>query len=321
MLTCQADPYELTHSQLQLVNRWLEAWTDYEYRFSTPELKGRQISGRPWDGSPLEGRTILLYADQALGDTLQCLRYVPLVASHGGRVLLASQAALHPLLRTFPGVDQLISISDPLPQFDVQAALMSLPGLFRTTPENVPGKVPYLSAEPALVELWRQEFAGLQGAKIGIAWQGNPHFRPGLHRSVPLAEFATLGKLPGVQLISLQKGAGVEQIAQVPFGDKVLDLSPRLDEALGPFMDTAAVMTQLDLVICCDTAVAHLAGALAVPVWVALPYVAEWRWLLDREDTPWYPTMRLFRQPEPGNWAHVFQRIVDALRQQFRLPL
>jgi hypothetical protein len=186
-------------------------------------------------------------------------------------------------------------------------------------PQNVPNEVPYLSAEPALVEHWQRELTTISHIKIGIVWQGDPNATHGLHRSPPLTDFEPVARLKGIQLISLQKGAGSEQIAQVPFRDKILDLSSRLDETSGPFMDTAAIMTQLDLVISCDTAVAHLAGALAVPVWLALPAVAEWRWLLDREDTPWYPTMRLFRQPEPGNWSAVFQRIAQASQEKFGL--
>jgi len=311
--------------------RWLKAWPDYEYRFSTPESIGRQVTDRPWRGEPLEGRRILLYADQGLGDTLQAVRYVPLVVRRGGRVLLAVQAALVPFLARLSGVEQLVDTSQAPPQYDVQAALMSLPGLFGTTPDNVPRDVPYLSAGPALVEHWRSELAPLrhdnrkskiQNRKsllVGIAWHGNHHFRPGLHRSIPLAAFEPITRLPSVQLISLQKGPGSEQIAQAPFADRIIDLSSTLDEDSGPFMDTATIMTQLDLVISCDTALAHLAGALAVPIWVALPAVAEWRWLLDRDDTPWYPTMRLFRQRESGNWSEVFERIAEAVRT--KLPL
>jgi tetratricopeptide (TPR) repeat protein len=315
----QQTRYNRAFARLAL-GRWLDAWPDYEHRFSLRELKGRKIEERPWDGSPLDGRTVLLYADQALGDTLQCLRYLPLVAAHGGRIVLAVQAPLLKLLGGLDGVENLCDIGKPLPHYDVQAALMSLPGLFGTTPDHVPADVPYLPADPALVEHWRHELGTLRAFKVGIAWQGNPHFLPGLRRSIPLAAFEPLARLPGVQLISLQKGEGTEQIAQVSFADKILDLSPRLDEASGPFMDTAAIMTQLDLTICCDTAVGHSAGALSVPVWLALPFVAEWRWLLDRDDTPWYPTMRLFRQREAGNWPEVFERIVAVLREEFRLP-
>ena len=340
--------------------RWLEAWPDYEYRFSTRELRDQQVTERPWRGEPLEGRTILLYADQALGDTLQSVRYVPLVAARGGRVLLSVQRSLLPLLAGLPIVEQLLDRSQPPPHFDVQAALMSLPGLFGTTPDNVPGKVPYLSADPALVDQWRSRIRAMvrgrggewergrgedmqrarhaegenapgtenpkskiQNPKsllVGIAWQGNNQFLPGLHRSIPLAAFEPLARLRSVQLISLQKGPGSEQVAQVPFAERIVDLSSTLDEESGPFMDTAAIMTQLDLVISCDTALAHLAGALAVPVWVALPAVAEWRWLLDRDDTPWYPTMRLFRQRGAGNWSEVFERIAATLQKKLPLP-
>ena len=294
--------------------RWREAWPDYEHRWCCRELKGRRIKGEPWDGSPLGGRTILLYADQALGDTLQMVRYVPLVAQRGGRVTLAIQSALVPMLRDLPGVERLVDLSQPPPPFDVQAALMSLPYVFGTTPDNVPASVPYLSADVDLVEQWREQVAGLDGFKVGLVWQGNANFLPGLRRSLSLAACEPLANLPGVRLISLQKGSGREQVAAVAFADRILDLSSRLDEESGPFMDTAAIMTQLDLVITCDTAAAHLAGALAVETWLALPAVAEWRWLLDRDDTPWYPTMRLFRQRQPGDWAEVFGSMAATLR-------
>ncbi len=175
--------------------------------------------------------------------------------------------------------------------------------------ETIPAEVPYVFADPGLVEKWREELGGIEGFKIGIAWQGNPQYRGDRARSVPLAHFAVIARVPGVRLVSLQKGPGTEQLAGLPGAVEVLDLGNRLDEAAGPFMDTAAVMRNLDLVIASDTAAAHLAGALGVPVWVALPTASDWRWLLDRDDSPWYPTMRLFRQSRCDDWDEVFARI------------
>jgi hypothetical protein len=192
---------------------------------------------------------------------------------------------------------------------------LSLPAIFGTTFANVPAEVPYLHADAGLVKHWQQELSTLKGFKIGIVWQGNPRFSRDKQRSIPLAQFEPLARLPGVRLIGLQKGKGCEQIASVADRFQVLDLSDRLDEASGPFMDTAAVIKNLDLVISPDTAITHLAGALAARVWVALPVVPNWRWMMGRTDNPWYPTARLFRQPNPGNWEAVFEQMTSALRE------
>jgi hypothetical protein len=190
--------------------------------------------------------------------------------------------------------------------------MLDVPRIFGTTRETVPAEVPYLAAEAALVEAWRSQLAGLDGFRIGIAWQGNPAYRGDLARSIPLAHFAALARVPGVRLVSLQKGPGTEQLAEARGRFEVLDLGDRLDAA-GPFLDTAAVMRNLDLVVTSDTVAAHLAGALGVPVWVALSTASDWRWLLDRDDSPWYPTMRLFRQRRPGDWDEVFARIAGTV--------
>jgi hypothetical protein len=231
-------------------------------------------------------------------------------------VLAEVQPALLPLLRSCPGIDRLLPGGSPLPDFDVQAPLLSLPGLLHTTLDTIPADVPYLSADPALSQRWGQELRAIAAFKVGIAWQGSSKYAGDRHRSIPLKHFAALARLPGVRLISLQKGEGRAQLAEVAAGWDVLDLADRLDESGGAFVDTAAVMPHLDLVITSDTALAHLAGALAVSVWVALPVARDWRWLLDREDCPWYPTMRLFRQKRWGDWDEVFARIALALRDR-----
>jgi hypothetical protein len=195
----------------------------------------------------------------------------------------------------------------------VHASLLGLPLLFETTLETIPASVPYLRADERLVEHWRRVLAGFPGIRVGIAWQGNPRTSGDRYRSLPLSHFEPLSRLAGISLLSLQKGPGSEQLGQLGGRFAVTDLGPQLDEMSGPFMDTAAVMSSLDLVVTSDTAIAHLAGALAVPVWVALPFVPEWRWLLAREDSPWYPTMRLFRQSTPGDWPGVFARISATL--------
>jgi hypothetical protein len=279
---------------------------------------------------------LLLLAEQGLGDALQFVRYAPLVKQRGGRVVLQCHPPLMRLLANMPGIDQLVAAGSPLPPFDTYAPLLTLPAIFGTSTSGALEADPYLQANAALVEHWREELKKSEvrspmsdvqtssndighrtsdfgrAFRVGIAWQGNPIFRIDHQRSIPLARFARLAEIEGVQLISLQKGPGTEQLPS--FAKSVNDLGNRLDEASGPFMDTAAVMKNLDLVISSDTAVPHLAGALGVPVWVALPWVPDWRWLLRCEDCPWYPTMRLFRQTRYGHWDDVFDRIAEELR-------
>jgi hypothetical protein len=257
----------------------------------------------------------LLQSEQGFGDTLQFIRYAQLLKHQGGTVLVSCQPALVRLLSSCPGIDRLIANGDPLPNFDVYAPLMSLPGILSTLLASISAQIPYLFADPKLVEQWRPRFQEPDTFKIGIAWQGNPNYRRDRQRSIPLMHFSPLAKLERVQLFSLQRGLGTEQIHASAEHMPVTILSGNLDEATGPFMDTAAIMKNLNLVITSDSAVAHLAGALGVPVWLALPFAPDWRWLLQREDSPWYPTMRLFRQPEPGNWPAVFDRMVVELRK------
>jgi hypothetical protein len=195
---------------------------------------------------------------------------------------------------------------------------MSLPGLFGTTLATVPAEVPYLTADPALVQTWRQRLAPVAGFKVGIAWQGNPHHPWDRWRSVPLAAFAPLAAVPGVRLLSLQHGPGTGQLTALRGRFPVVELGAGLGAAPGVLAEVAALMASLDLVVSVDTATAHLAGALGVPVWVALPALVDWRWLLGRDDSPWYPTMRLFRQRALGEWEPVFERLAAALRAAAR---
>lgn len=303
-----------------LQGRYREGWPEYEWRWKCPELPERPFKQPLWDGGPLDGKTIMLHAEQGLGDTIQFVRYARRVRQRGGRVIVVCQKTLLPLLAGCKDVDQLAAQGDPLPAFDVHAPLLSLPRIFGTTLETVPAEVPYLQTDQRLVERWRREVDELPGFRIGIAWQGSRSFYFDRLRSLPLAEFAPLAAVPGVTLVSLQKGFGSEQLASLDGRFQVVDLAGRLDETSGPFVDTAAVMQCLDLVITSDTSIAHLAGALAVPVWVALPFAPDWRWLLKREDSPWYPTMRLFRQRERGDWQGVFARMAAALADRVAEP-
>ncbi len=292
-------------------------WDEFEWRWQVGKLPQRPPLPE-WDGAPLAGRTILLYFEQGAGDTLQFVRYAPMVKARGGSVVLAVPERLKSLLSTCPGVDRFLKQNESLAGCDVQAALMGLPRIFKTDLETIPADVPYLSAEAQRVEHWRAELASKESApaapfRVGIGWQGNREFSGDRFRSIPLAEFAPLAAVEGVRLVSLQKGFGSEQVAGVDFA--VEDLADRLDETGGAFWDTAAVIKNLDLVVTSDTSLAHLGGALAAPTWVALPFSPDWRWLLERSDSPWYPTMRLFRQAKLGQWSDVFQRIAAELAQ------
>jgi len=294
---------------LLLQGQWEEGWQEFEHRLWRAGAVRREFSQPRWNGGDLAGRTILLYAEQGLGDTIQFIRYVPLVRALGGPVIVECQRPLVPLLSRSIAADALYARGAELPAFDWQAPLASLPGIFGTRSETVPRIVPYLSADERLVAEWRQRLSSLPGRRIGICWQGNPDYADDRFRSIPLGCFAPLSTVPGVHLISLQKGRGSEQVAEARQIFPMQDWSGELDESAGAFMDTAALMKSLDLVITSDTSVAHLAGALGVRVWVALPKIPDWRWLLDRPDSPWYPTMRLFRQQRPGDWPGVLAAI------------
>jgi tetratricopeptide (TPR) repeat protein len=262
-----------------------------------------------WDGSPLNGKTILVQDEQGIGDTIHFVRYLPLVKARGGQTIFACVKSLVGLLSGSPGIDRVIN-KEKLPElnvnFDVQAAVMSLPYIFRTDLSNIPANVPYLQATERLKEKWRRRLAADKNFKIGISWTGNPENTVNYLRSCPAVLFAPLARLPGVSLYSLQKGEKTgEQLKELQKEAGVTDLSGELTD----FTETAAAIENLDLVISVDTAVAHLAGALSRPVWIMIPLVPDYRWLLNREDSPWYPTMKLFRQKDHGNWEELFARV------------
>jgi tetratricopeptide (TPR) repeat protein len=316
------DPQAL-HSRgtaLLALGDFAAGWAGYEHRTACDQFDTRDFPQPRWDGAPLAGRKLLIHAEQGLGDTLQFIRYVPLASARGGPVMVVVQPALVPLLRT-SGVPNVLSSAEPLPPFDVQAPLMSLPYIFQTGLDTVPRDVPYLAVEPQRIETWRQHLSARPGLNVGIVWQGRPEHRRDRLRSFPLESLAPLAAVPGVQLFSLQKGPGSEQLTALSQGQgraatfEVVDLGRTLDNEGPLFLDTAAAMKSLDLVITPDTSTAHLAGGLAVPVWIALPLGAEWRWMTRREDSPWYPTMRLFRQTSLGDWTELFGRMADALHK------
>ncbi len=305
---------------------WLQAgrfelgWAEYEWRWRCRGVNRPEFAHPAWSGEPLGGRTILIYAEQGLGDTFQFIRYAPLIKRRGGIVVFECQPPLVPLVARCPGVDRVVPKGQPVPEFHAHCALLSLPWALRTTLATIPPEVPYLYADPTLTARWRSELTALGGYRVGINWQGNPQYKGDRQRSIPLGRFAPLAELPGVRLVSLQKGFGTEQLADWGERLNVVDLGPRLDETSGAFMDTASALMYLDLFITSDTAIAHLAGGLGIPTWLALPWSSDWRWMEQRPDSPWYPTMRLFRQHEPGNWEAVFRRMADELRLMLDVP-
>ena len=259
---------------------------------------------------------MFLHAEQGLGDTLQFCRYAPAVAAKGATVILEVPAPLKSLMRTLPGVEHVVSEYDPSRPFDFHCPLMSLPLAFGTRVETIPAPVPYLWPNPFRTSAWRERLARLGGIKVGLVWAGSARLgNPGAllidrRRSMRLQQMWPFGAIEGVTLVSLQKGEPASQTRPPPPGLAINDWT----DELGDFADTAALIEALDLVISVDTSVAHLAGALGKPVWVLNRHDRCWRWLLDREDTPWYPTMRLFTQPRPGDWASVVRRVSGELR-------
>jgi Tfp pilus assembly protein PilF len=275
---------------------------------------------RRWDGTPLDGRTILLYAQHGLGDTLQFVRYVSRVAAMGGRVLLQVQPQLMPFLREQPGAAMVFATNDEPGEFDVQSTLLELPAILGDTLETIPAEIPYLRADRELCARWAARLAddgpGVEGSfRIGIAWHGNPHQKDGLIRRCTLRDMAPIWRVPGVTVYSLQVGAGREELTAAAVGGDDVPVRDfgAIDVEAGAFMDTAAIMQSLDLIVTIDTSIAHLAGGLGRPVWLAVPYWADWRWMMERADSPWYPTMRIFRQPGPGVWGPVFDDMAAAL--------
>jgi hypothetical protein len=255
-----------------------------------------------------------VHAEQGLGDTMQFCRYLPMLTAHGIDVVFEVMPQLKALMHTLPGNFRLSVRGEPPLPFDYQCPLLSLPLALATDLGSIPSQTPYLAVDPQRAAHWNSLTRAIPGLRVGIAWQGNPGVERlvwARGRSMPLAALAPLAKIPGVSLVSLQKGPGSEQLKDAGF--PVLDLGPEFDGGPDAFLDTAAVVSALDLVISTDTAVAHLAGALARPVWTALPVVPEWRWLLDRNDSPWYPTMRLFRQTHRGDWESVVAALAAAL--------
>jgi hypothetical protein len=290
---------------LLLTGQFETGWEEYEWRFRAGAARLPPCGQPRWMGEDLSGRTLLIRAEQGVGDTIQFCRYMPMIPARG-RIVFEVQPGLRHLLRNVAA--DVVTVGDALPPFDTWCPLLSLPHLLGMQ-APVP---PYLAADADRVAVWRDRI-GTHGRRIGIAWQGNPVAAAERGRSIPLREYLPLAQVPDVRLISLQKHHGLEQLATVPDGLRIETLGEDFDAGPDAFIDTAAVMQCLDMVITSDTSVAHLAGALGRPVWVGLQHVPDWRWLLEGEDCRWYPTMRLFRQPKRGDWGGVFARMAELL--------
>jgi len=299
-----------------LLGNFKDGWQGYEWRWKKDSFISHKRSFQQplWLGTEsLQDKTILLYAEQGLGDTIQFCRYVPLVAALGAKVIVEVPSPLINLLSDLDGVSQMIAYGDELPEFDFQCPLLSLPLAFGTTIDSIPNQTPYIHSSIENQNKWHR-CIGDGGFKIAICWQGSFTAKIDVGRSLPVSLFEGLAKIDGVRLISLQKNEGTEQLKKLPAGMVVETLPEDFDSGDKAFLDSAAVMKSVDLVITSDTALTHLAGALGVNTWLLVKHVPDWRWLLDRNDSPWYPNHRLFRQTKIDDWVSVFKEMEAELK-------
>jgi tetratricopeptide (TPR) repeat protein len=311
------------HSNRAIINlrlgNFAAGWPEYEWRWRSETMAGIPSPDIPlWDGKGLQGKTILLYCEQGYGDSLQFIRYAPMVKEKGGQVFLSCPQPLLRLFERVDGIDRIFPEETGPPACDRRAPLLSLPLLFDTRLDNIPASVPYLSVPPDLVALWAERMRPYNGLKVGVVWAGNPRAGNAHHnaidrrRSMSLEQFAPLGKVSSnIHFFSLQKGSPADQTKRPLLGLELINFMDSVED----FADTAALIANLDLVIGVDTSVIHLAGAMGKPVWVLSRFAGCWRWLLNREDSPWYPTLRLFRQPHAGDWSSVVENVCAALGQ------
>lgn len=290
---------------------YAQGWRDYEWRWRSGAMRrhARNFPQPQWRGEDIAGKTILIHAEQGLGDVLQFCRYVPLIAARGPRVVLEVHKPLRRLLASIEGAATVITSDEAKPPFDVHCPMLSLPSAFGTRVETIPATVPYLAPDPALAAAWRAKLGPRENLRVGVVWAGRPDNQNDVNRSMPV-EMLTPLLSAGVALHCLQKEVAAQDRAWAETRGIVFH-----DQDLDDFADTAALAANMDVVVSVCTSVAHLAGALGLPTWVALCFAADWRWLLDRADSPWYPTARLFRQPAPGDWMPVMNDIADALRR------
>lgn len=295
-----------------------EGFAEYEWRWRGSELHPRSFDAPRWDGRPFPGRTLLVHGEQGLGDHIQLTRLLAPTARLGGRVIFECRRELHAIFASLVEDVRGLTLAaqgEPLPPHDLEAPLASLPHLLDLELSSIPARVPYLRSDPARRAHWRRWLGEADTLRVGLVWQGNPRARADRGRSVPLRALTPILSTAGVLFVALQKEHGLDQLDGLAAGTVVRRPEPRLDAGPDAFLDTAALLDELDLLITTDTAVAHLAGALARPVWLLLKFAPDWRWLTERSDSPWYPTMRLYRQIEPDDWAGVVDRVGSDLRR------
>jgi tetratricopeptide (TPR) repeat protein len=316
-VSMQPDLAHVRHNyalHLLLAGDYANGWREYEWRWRLPEYAGLvpRFERPHWDGSPVAGKSLLLYAEQGYGDAIQFFRYAPLVAQRGGEVLVCCSRKLAPLFRNTPGIARVVADDEPLPAVDLFCPLLSLPRIFETTLDSVPSQVPYVFADAERAQRWRGRLAARNAAlKVGLCWATESRSRSAALRSLELEMLAPLAAIPGVEFYSLQRGSAAAQAAHAPAGMKLVDLAGELRD----FADDAALIAALDLVISSDTATAHLAGAMGRPVWTLTSFPPDWRWMLEREDSPWYPSMRLFRQRRMRDWTDVVRQVAATLER------
>jgi Flp pilus assembly protein TadD len=309
------DDAPMTHWNLAIAllmkGDFVPGFREYEWRWKIHEAELKRPNFRQpiWNGEDLDGKRILLHTEQGLGDSIQFVRYLPLVLRRGGKIILLAPPPLCPLFEGIGGA-QIVPVGQSLPPIDLHCSLLSLPRIFETTLETVPANVPYLQVDPRRRDRWAARVPADGRLKVGLVWAGSASQVGDERRSIPFSRFAPLGEIPGVWFCSLQKG---RPPADPPPGMKLADWTDELHD----FAETAALVANLDLVITVDTSVAHLAGALGRPVWILLQHFPGWQWMLHREDSPWYPTMRLFRQENAGDWDQPIRRVASALRDGF----
>jgi tetratricopeptide (TPR) repeat protein len=291
-----------------------EGWKEYEWRFRTNDKVNplRQFSAPRWGGDEsIKGKTIFIYTEQGFGDAIQFIRYVPLLVDRGAKVVVECQPALADLFKSVRGLSSVVCKGDPLPQFDTFSPLLSLPMCFGTTPETIPGTVPFVSVSDRLRAKWKHKLAASSSKlKAGLVWTGSIAHLNDRNRSCPVESLKPLLMLSNVQYVLVQRLEKIDLTMNQLFGSRIVDYSSEMAD----FSDATALMVNMDVIITVDTAAAHLAGALGLPVWLMLPFAPDWRWMLDRDDSPWYPTMRLFRQGNIGDWDGVIARVVEELR-------
>ena len=295
---------------------WQRGWEEFEWRRKMPDYGGPEPELPIWGGDLLAGRRIILNHEQGLGDAFQFLRYAGDLAAQDGYVIYRGPKSMGPVAELITGIRETIAFEDPLPDADCWAPMMSLPRLLKLEADAKFARERSLSPDTSLLEPYRERLEALSGLKIGMWWQGNPEYRADRERTIPLQAFQALAEIPGVQLVALQKGPGAEQAAEWPRDVPLLDLGPEIDAAGGAFMESAAVIDALDLVVGCDTALAHLAGALGKETHLALAKTPDWRWGLEGDNSVWYPTMTLHRQTRAGDWQGVFERIKALIEER-----